>query len=294
LASEDWKTRITKISSVAAPPAGDACLVWVYPTDAELGKRFALEKEEMVLGRGSDADITIDRDSVSRRHAMITHQDKKYTVVDLGSTNGTYVNDVPVKHHDLGDGDLVKIGNTIFKFLTGGNVESAYYEEIYKLTIFDGLTQAHNKRYFMEFIERELARAGRTGRPLSLVMFDIDHFKVINDTHGHLTGDAILKDLCARVRKSVRKDELLARYGGEEFAVVLPEASREGAVEFAERARRIVEADPFAFEGDSIRVTISLGVANTQGENLSPTAFIKEADENLYKAKRGGRNRVVG
>lgn len=294
MASEDWKTRITKISAVAPAPVGEACLVWVYPTDAELGKRFALDKEEMILGRGSDADITIDRDSVSRRHAKIVHQDQVYTVVDLGSTNGTYVNDLPVKSHNLGDGDLVKIGNTIFKFLTGGNVESAYYEEIYKLTIFDGLTQAHNKRYFMEFTERELARAARTGRPLSLVMFDIDHFKVINDTHGHLTGDAILKDLCARVMKSVRKDELLARYGGEEFVVVLPEATREGALEFAERVRRIVEIEPFLFEGDSIQVTISLGVATTRGENLSPTAFIKEADENLYRAKRGGRNRVVG
>jgi len=294
VASEDWKTRITKVSSVAAVPAGDACLVWVYPTDAELGKRFPLEQEEMVLGRGSDADLTIDRDSVSRRHAKIVRAGSSYAVVDLGSTNGTYVNDEPVQERTLRDGDLVKIGNTIFKFLAGGNVESAYYEEIYKLTIFDGLTQAHNKRYFLEFIERELARAGRTGRPLSLVMFDIDHFKVINDTHGHLTGDAILKDLSARVMKSVRKDELLARYGGEEFAVVLPEASREGALEFAERVRRLVEADPFHFEGDTIRVTISLGVATTWGENVSPTAFIKEADENLYRAKRAGRNRVVG
>ena len=294
MASEDWKTRITKVAQVQQVPKGEACLVWVYPPDADIGKRFELDKEELILGRGSDVDIIIDRDSVSRRHAKIVRTGSAYAVIDLGSTNGTYVNDEPVHERTLRDGDLLKIGNAIYKFLTGGNVEAAYYEEIYKLTIFDALTQAHNKRYFLEFIERELARAGRTGRPLSLVMFDIDHFKRINDTHGHLTGDAILKDLCARVMKSVRKDELLARYGGEEFVVVLPEATNEGAMDFAERIRCLVEAEPFFFEGDTIRVTISLGVATTWGETVTSSAFIKEADENLYRAKRGGRNAVVG
>ncbi len=294
MASEDWKTRITKVSAVSKLPEGEACLVWVYPAGPEIGKRVELDGEELVIGRGSDVDITIDRDSVSRRHAKIVQMGSRYRLIDLGSTNGTYVNDEPISERNLSDGDLVKIGNAIYKFLSGGNVEAAYYEEIYKLTIFDGLTQAHNKRYFMEFLERELARASRTGRPLSLVMFDIDHFKVINDTHGHLTGDAILKDLCARIRTTVRKDELLARYGGEEFVVVLPEADREGALEFAERIRHLVEAQPFTFEGDVIPVTISVGCSYTVGETVTVSQFIKEADENLYRAKRAGRNRVAG
>ncbi len=294
MASEDWKTRITKVSAVSRPPEGSACLVWIYPADAEMGKRLKLEKEELTIGRGSDVDITIDRDSVSRRHAKIVQSGNQYAIIDLGSTNGTYVNDEPISERTLRDGDLVKIGNAIYKFLSGGNVESAYHEEIYKLTIIDGLTQAHNKRYFMEFLERELARVSRTGRPLTLVMFDIDHFKVINDTHGHLTGDAILKDLCTRIFTTVRKDELLARYGGEEFVVVLPEANHEGGLEFAERIRHLVEAEPFTFEGDTIRVTISVGTATTMGETVTVTQFIKEADDNLYAAKRGGRNMVVG
>jgi len=294
VASEDWKTRITKVSAVSRTPEGSACLVWIYPADAEMGKRLKLEKEELTIGRGSDVDITIDRDSVSRRHAKIVQSGNQYAIIDLGSTNGTYVNDEPISERTLRDGDLVKIGNAIYKFLSGGNVESAYHEEIYKLTIIDGLTQAHNKRYFMEFLERELARVSRTGRPLTLVMFDIDHFKVINDTHGHLTGDAILKDLCTRIFTTVRKDELLARYGGEEFVVVLPEANHEGGLEFAERIRHLVEAEPFTFEGDTIRVTISVGTATTMGETVTVTQFIKEADDNLYAAKRGGRNMVVG
>lgn len=294
MASEDWKTRITKVSAVSKLPEGGACLVWVYPADAEIGKRVELDGEELTIGRGSDVDITIDRDSVSRRHAKIVQTGNQYAIIDLGSTNGTYVNDEPISERTLRDGDLVKIGNAIYKFLSGGNVESAYYEEIYKLTIFDGLTQAHNKRYFMEFLERELARVSRTGRPLSLVMFDLDHFKVINDTHGHLTGDAILKDLCTRIFTTVRKDELLARYGGEEFVVVLPEANREGGLDFAERIRRLVEAKPFTFEGDTIPVTISVGCATTMGETVTVAKFIKEADDNLYTAKRGGRNKVIG
>ena len=292
--SEEWKTRITKVSAVSSVPTGEACLVWIYPADADIGRRIELSGSELIIGRGSDVDITIERDSVSRRHAKIVRAGSQYAVIDLGSTNGTYVNDEPISERTLRDGDLVKIGNAIYKFLSGGNVEAAYYEEIYLLTIIDGLTQAHNKRFLLEFLDRELARVSRTSRPLSMVMFDIDHFKVINDTHGHLTGDAILKDLCARVRTTVRKDELLARYGGEEFVVVLPEANRDGAMEFAERIRSIIGSDPFHFEGDVVTVTISVGVATTFGESINTSQFIKEADDNLYRAKRGGRNQVVG
>ena len=131
--------------------------------------------------------------------------------------------DVPVQRSHLRDSDLVKIGSAIFKFLSGSGIETAYHEEIYRMTIVDGLTGAHNKRYFVEFLEREIARCSRYGRPLSLLMFDIDHFKQINDVHGHLTGDFVLKELARRLLARIRKEELLARYGGEEFAVVLPE-----------------------------------------------------------------------
>ena len=249
---------------------------------------------EVVIGRGHDCDILLDRDAVSRRHARIERgaaPGEGWRVIDLDSTNGSYVNDVPIRNHVLGDGDRLKIGNAIFKFLTGGNVESAYHEEIYRMTIIDGLTQAYNKRYFIEQLERELARAGRNRRPLSLLLFDIDHFKQINDTHGHLTGDHVLREMAARVRRRVRKDEIFARYGGEEFAVVLPEATREQALSIAETLRQIVERDPFEFEHERIAVTISVGVA-TVNEEVPAPAFIKSADDCLYRAKREGRNRV--
>jgi diguanylate cyclase (GGDEF)-like protein len=292
---DDWKTRVTEVrapSKVEGSP-GQACLVLIYPAGADLGKRFELELPEVTIGRGSDTDIQVDRDSVSRRHAKIERNGSQWRVVDLKSTNGTYVNDNPVDSRLLEDGDLVKIGAAIFKFLTGGNVETAYHEEIYQMTIIDGLTRAHNKRYFLENLERELARCGRNRRPVSLVIFDIDHFKKINDTHGHLTGDHVLKELASRVRGRVRKEEIFARYGGEEFVVLLPEAENRAALEFAEQIRKLVEREAFEFEGDQIEVTISAGVS-TVAEEMPVESFIKLADENLYRAKRGGRNKVVG
>jgi diguanylate cyclase (GGDEF)-like protein len=293
---DDWKTRITQIRPVEKPAADaeQACLVLIYPAGNELGKRYELGGvAEVTIGRGADCDIQVDRDSVSRKHAKVTKVGSGWQVVDLGSTNGSYVNDNQITEYGLRDGDLLKIGNAIFKFLIGGNIESAYHEEIYRMTIIDGLTQAYNKRYFNENLEKEIPRCTRHQRPLSLVMFDIDHFKKINDDHGHLTGDYVLRELARRVRTRVRKEEVFARYGGEEFALTLPETSREQAVKVAEDLRRLVSAESFDFEGDRIPATISLGVGTIVNE-IAPEAFIKIADDNLYKAKRTGRNKVIG
>ena len=291
----EWKTRITKVQIVKPPTGGgESCLVLIYPPGGDMGKRFALDRDEVVLGRGSDCDVQIDRDSVSRRHARIFRVGDQWVAEDLQSTNGSYVNDVPIQRSPLRDGDFLKIGAAIFKFLSGAGVEASYHEEIYRMTIVDALTGAHNKRYFLEFLEREIARCARYGRPLSLLMFDIDHFKAINDTHGHLTGDFVLKEMLRRLLQRVRKEELMARYGGEEFASVLPETDNEGAMHVAEEFRAIVANEPFEYEGDTITVTISIGVATLHGENVDPAQFIKRADENLYQAKHDGRNRVVG
>jgi two-component system, cell cycle response regulator len=292
----EWKTRITKVQ-VVKPQAttGEGCLVLIYPPGPDMGKRFPLTRNEIVLGRGADCDIQVDRDSVSRRHARVFRAADQWMVEDLGSTNGSYVNDVPVQRSVLRDNDYLKIGAAIFKFLSGAGVEASYYEEIYRMTIIDGLTGAHNKRYFLEFLEREAARCWRHKRPLSLLMFDIDRFKEINDTHGHLTGDYVLKELSRRLLARIRREELLARYGGEEFAAVLPETDHPGAMTFGEQIRRLVADEIFEYEGDRFAVTISIGVATYDGaEELDATAFIRIADDNLYRAKREGRNKVIG
>ena len=291
----EWKTRITKVQIVKPKVEnGDACLVLIYPQGAGMGRRYELQNDEVVLGRGSDCDIQIDRDSVSRKHARIFRPAEQWMIEDLGSTNGSYVNDVPVQRSPLRDSDFVKIGAAIFKFLSGTGVEASYHEEIYRMTIIDGLTGARNKRYFVEFLEREISRCARHERPLSLLMFDIDHFKKINDTHGHLTGDYVLRELTRRLLGRIRKEELLARYGGEEFAIVLPETGSEGAMTLAEQVREIIGNEPFEYEGDTIKATVSIGVHTLNGEDMPVPDFIKLADDKLYTAKRTGRDKVVG
>jgi two-component system, cell cycle response regulator len=288
------ETRVTKISKLQERIAGsESCLVAIH--GPQLGKKYILDEEEFTIGRDVKNNIVVDLDNVSRRHAKIVTRTGRSFVVDLGSTNGTYLNDEEVlEETPLRSGDLVKVGGSIFKFLSGGNIESLYYEEIYMLTIVDGLTQVNNKRFFMEFLEREMGRCHRYNRALSLIMFDIDHFKKINDVNGHLAGDYVLRELAANIRTRVRKEECFARYGGEEFAMVMPESGAENTRRFAEKIRKLVQDHPFSFEGKDISVTISLGVADMTRDMTEPLQFIKVADANLYQAKKSGRNRIVG
>jgi two-component system cell cycle response regulator len=272
-----------------------ACLIHIYPTGSGMGQRYTLGETPVVLGRGSDCDIRIQDYSVSRRHARIQPVADGYAAVDLQSTNGTFVNDVPSAMTVLKDGDYLRVGNCIYRYLIGGNVEAEYHEEIYRLTIIDALTEIHNKRYLLEFLDRELARSARYNRHLALALFDIDRFKLINDDLGHLGGDFTLRELASRLKGNIRKEELFARYGGEEFAVVLPETNRDGALLLSERLRRLVETQPFQYEDKTFHITISLGVATYQGDEvITPSDLIRQADEKLFQAKDQGRNRVVG
>jgi two-component system cell cycle response regulator len=271
-----------------------ACLVHIYPTGPGMGSRFMLGETPIVLGRDHDCDLKINDQSVSRHHARIQPGIDGYYVVDLQSTNGTFVNDKPASMYKLKDGDYLRVGNWIFRYLTGGNVEAEYHEEIYRLTIIDGLTGIHNKRYLLEFLDRELARSARHKRPLSLVMFDLDRFKTINDELGHLAGDFTLREIVTMIKEAIRKEELFARYGGEEFIVVLPETTREGAIQMSERLRELVGQHTFQYEEKCFKVTISLGVVSTEGdEALTPNDLIRQVDDKLYQAKREGRNRVM-
>jgi diguanylate cyclase (GGDEF)-like protein len=171
-------------------------------------------------------------------------------------------------------------------------VEAQYHEEIYRLMTIDGLTQVHNKRHFQESLEREFARSKRYGNPFALVLFDIDHFKKINDTYGHLAGDEVLRNMGVLLKKRVRTNDIVARVGGEEFAVILPEAGKPGGVALAEKLRKLIEAEPFSYNGVNIPVTVSLGVSGYEAHHENSETMVSEADEKLYEAKRGGRNRV--
>jgi diguanylate cyclase (GGDEF)-like protein len=286
--TETWKTIPKRPVSVVSQ---QTCLVHIYPTGPGMGARYPLGNTVLTIGRDPECEVRLVDQSVSRRHAHIKLEMDGYYLTDLNSTNGTFINDKAVTRQKLNDGDYVRIGNWIFRYLAGGNVEAEYHEEIYRLTIMDGLTGIHNQRFFLEFMDRELSRSLRHKRPLALVLCDVDQFKVLNDSLGHLAGDWTLKELAVRIRKAIRKEELFARYGGEEFAMVLPETSPEGAVKMAERVRGLVADTPFYYENRPFKVTISLGVSTTDGGSpISVQELIHQADEKLYQAKRAGRN----
>jgi len=296
LSDFDEKTRVTAVVQLPNQPAkkGSDCLVVIYTKDpALLGKRFVLEKATVRLGRGGDNTVVLDGDSVSRRHCQFERRGDAWWAVDTGSTNGTYVNDELIdKQQILANGDRIKVGGFIFKYLSGEDVESQYHEEIYRMTIVDGLVQIFNKRYLYEALEKEIIRARRHTRDLCVLMFDIDHFKRVNDQYGHLAGDYVLKEVARVVQGRIRRDEVFARYGGEEFALVLPETSLDNARTLAETIRAKVAENRYVFQGEVIPITISIGVALLTDGDRSATDIIARADEKLYEAKRSGRNRV--
>ncbi len=273
----------------------EACLVLIYPTGPDMGRRYPLADGGVELGRDDTCDVTTPDPAASRRHARVEPRGDGHRVVDLRSTNGTYVNDRPVDGPTaLRDGDYLRVGGCIYRYLAGGNVEAEYHEELYRLTIQDGLTRTGNRRALTDFLEREVVRSRRHARPLSVVLFDIDHFKAVNDTHGHLAGDAVLRDLADRVRPAVRREDLLARYGGEEFALALVETPHDAAVAAGERVRAAVAAGPFRVAAAEVRITVSVGVATTTGEpDVGAIELLRQADDRLYAAKRAGRDRVV-
>ncbi|MBT6489383.1 MAG: diguanylate cyclase, partial [Deltaproteobacteria bacterium] len=252
---------------------------------------YIIDQPTLSLGRDESNDIVLADENVSRHHAEIIMGDE-ITLVDQESTNGSRVNDDEIRKAVLANGDLIQIGSFILKYISSGNAEAIFHETIYNMTITDGLTEVANRRKLEEFLERELAGAIRHKRPLSVAVIDADHFKAVNDNFGHIAGDYVLRRLAHVIQGVIRKDELLARYGGEEFVIVMPESTLQQASVLAEKVRKLIEETKFHFEEHTIPVTVSVGVANHYSKLQDVDAFIKAADEALYRAKETGRNRV--
>ncbi len=264
---------------------------------AGVGRMIKLDRAETVLGRSQEASFQVEDDGISRKHAKIAvGPNGKFQLVDLGSTNGTWLNGSRVELAPLQDGDKIQIGsNTVLKFSLQDQLEEQYQKVIYESATRDGLTRTFNKKYFLDTLKKEFAYCLRHRVALSLVMFDVDHFKKINDTYGHQAGDYVLTRIAQRVNETIRTEDLFARYGGEEFALMLRETAEEQAFICAERCRRAVASSDFVFNGTPIRVTISLGVSTLlDSDFVQPEELIASADRYLYRAKHGGRNRVEG
>lgn len=273
---------------------GRRWLVQLHPLELDRGP-MELVESTTTLGRSSDCDIHIEEDSVSRVHAEIVRTPDGFIVVDRNSTNGVLVNEQRVTSTLLKSGDRVQLGARIFKFLANTDFEAQYHETVYSMMTRDGLTGVHNKRYLLESLQREVSRCKRYHRPIAVLLMDVDHFKKINDTLGHLIGDEVLKELARRLQAELREDEVLARFGGEEFAVVMVEADLEHARQVAERCRLAVCSTPFLLTSGPLDVSVSAGVCGPAIESLgSIDDLMTQADTYLYEAKRAGRNRVMG
>jgi diguanylate cyclase (GGDEF)-like protein len=261
----------------------------VVSSETAVGKMFKIN-ERVVIGRAPDSDVRLDEDGVSRKHARLTMRvDGAVEVQDLKSTNGTYVNGDRVERMVLRDGDKLQVGPiTILKFSYDA-LDEELQKNLYESATKDPLTELANRKAFAEALDREVSFAQRHKRPLALVAFDIDHFKKINDTHGHPAGDHVLQCVAYIVKSELRNEDLLARVGGEEFSILMRDTTAANARICAERVRARIESAAITYRDKAIPVTISLGVALLRD---GIPDLIRTADASLYKAKHFGRNRV--
>ena len=273
-----------------------ACLILIRGTPQ--GHRFFITSDEMIIGRDPTADISIPDSSISRKHAKVIREGNVIKIEDLGSANGTSVNGKKLEKGavaKLAKEDLLKLGNTIVKYLPAGEIEIIFYGNLNQAANTDPLTKCFNKGYFLEAIEAEVKRAKALSTKLSLIFFDLDHFKKVNDTYGHEGGDFVLKEFTNLIRSLgiLKQKDIFARYGGEEFCLMMPATSVTEAGEMAETLRGKIHTHEFIYEGKRIPVTTSLGVAELKSDHDTSSDLIKSADKALYESKQSGRNRVT-
>jgi len=278
------------------PPAAnveDCLVVIVAEVPADFGRRHVLKHPLTTIGRDHENDIALQSDAVSRRHAKLERRGMDVVVIDLDSTNGTFVNDDPTRLREslLERGDLLRIGDTVFKYLSGKDIEAQYHVVISEMAMTDGLTNLCNRQRLDALLAEEVRRAHRYRRELSLLMLDIDHFKRINDVHGHLVGDGVLTQMAALLLQRLRPSDKLGRYGGEEFCAILPETPLHNASQIAESLRATVAEQRLVVDNQELLVSVSIGAAALNAQ-MQGADLYRAADQMLYRAKSLGRNRV--
>jgi len=265
---------------------------------AEIGRNYRLRRGPTIIGRGFGAEIRLPDDLASREHACLEcswdpeGQITTYHLVDLDSTNHTFVNSARVERIELREGDKIQIGDTVLKFVLLDEIEAKFHEEVRNRISYDQLTGLLTKESLYLALDRELQRCLRYGLPISILMMDLDRFKSVNDTRGHLMGSHVLAEVGRLIRDCLRAIDVAARYGGEEFLAYLAETAALGAGQAAERIRRTIEGHRFTQDGVTIRVTISIGIACCPEHGRDVRTLVGRADRALYRAKESGRNRV--
>ncbi len=294
---EEESTRLTNLSSLESELRARRQQVHAYLvvlTGTNLGEMHKIDGPETVVGRAVSVQLRLNDDGISRRHCRVLSIGGRIIIEDLGSANGTMVNGELVQHQELKEGDKIRLGaTTMLKFTYQDKLDETFQQQMYDAALRDGLTKLYNKKFFLDRLDTEFAYAKRHKTMLSLVLFDVDHFKKVNDTYGHLAGDAVLVHLARITQSMIRTEDVCARYGGEEFAIICRGIPLLNAAVVGERLRSSVETANFDFQGQRLPVKVSVGIAALPECNAGAASeLVGAADEALYDAKRTGRNRV--
>jgi diguanylate cyclase (GGDEF)-like protein len=300
------RTRLsTTESSSDREPSAERRPALVFLRGELMAVPIPLDRNQVTLGRALDADIRVNDSRASRLHARITTEydelsnETHYRLKDLGSTNGTILNGKPIKEAFLADGDKFVIGDHLIRFEMLDEIDREFQQQIHRLLVHDELTGLLTSKSFFSELSREAARAEAESIPFCVLMMDLDHFKEVNDTYGHLVGSETLEEVGAVIKNSLRAGDVAARFGGEEFAAFLLDADYSQALVAAERVRAAIEQHKFSAvrrgsneAGRTHHLTISIGIAAFSDDARDPIQLVEKADAALYAAKKSGRNRV--
>lgn len=294
---DDDDTGVFSLDELRGPARDDA--VWlILLSGRSVGKMFRLQPGEFTIGRSPGCQVVVDDEGVSREHAkLFVTVGGPHRVADLDSRNGTWVEDQRVGSASTAvrGGDRVRIGpGTIFKIGMADELEQQVLVQLYHAATRDGLTGLLNRRFFLDQLSQEVAFHRRHETPLSLIMLDLDNFKLVNTQHGHIVGDAVLVEFARRLLRACRGEDLVARFGGEEFTVILRQTPAEPAAALAERLRASIARTPFPVGPgtDGLAVTISVGVVTRAGPALTAEDLLEKVDACMRAAKGAGRNQV--
>jgi diguanylate cyclase (GGDEF)-like protein len=299
-------TRLSQQSGRLAAAGRDRRPALVFLRGELLAVPIPLERDQVILGRALEADVRVNDARASRLHARINTErndatgEVRYRVTDLGSTNGTLLNGRAISEAFLQEGDKLVIGEHMLRFDMLDEIDREFQQQIHRLLVHDELTGLLTSKSFFSELRREAARAEQESLPFCVLMMDIDHFKQVNDTYGHLAGSQTLEEIGVVIKRALRAGDVAARFGGEEFAAFLLDADYAQGLVAAERVRTAIEQHIFPASRRGTgeiekthKITISVGVASFPDDARDPIQLVELADSALYRAKRSGRNRVA-